>query len=256
MHQIYQLCQRAYNMGDILAPVITERLFGIPVHRVYGTDAQQYAQYKLLAGLGSMLANFHDLELHVWGAGYEPGYLLKQYAQAPSARKRWHIHSVRGPHTRALLGAPDDVVLGDPALLVPSFYTPKPTSHEVRRYFLHCGNQTTDDIDVDFPQQRTAEEPFRVIDAIVHSDFVFSEALHVAIIAQAYGIPWAWSFNRHALGVFKWFDLFASIDIAPRCFHHSESVDAQIWAEKPFKQAHPPPTDALLQAFPRSLIVT
>ena len=242
-------------MGDILAPVITERLFGIPVHRVYGTDAQQYAQYKLLAGLGSMLANFHDLELHVWGAGYEPDICLSNTPRHP-ARKRWHIHSVRGPHTRALLGAPDDVVLGDPALLVPSFYTPKPTSHEVRRYFLHCGNQTTDDIDVDFPQQRTAEEPFRVIDAIVHSDFVFSEALHVAIIAQAYGIPWAWSFNRHALGVFKWFDWFASIDIAPRCFHHSESVDAQIWAEKPFKQAHPPPTDALLQAFPRSLIVT
>jgi len=227
MHQIYQLCQRIYNMGDILAPIITERVFGTPVHRIYGDQTQQFTQHELLAGLGSMLANFHDLDLHVWGAGYEPGYLMKRCLNAPSERKRWKIHAVRGPHTRALLRAQQDVVIGDPALLVPSFYTPKSTPHEVHRYFLHCDSQSPENVAIDLPVQRTAAEPFHVIDTIVHSDFVFTEALHAAIIAQAYDVPWAWSFNHHSSGVFKWFDWFASIDVAPRCFHLSESVDAK-----------------------------
>lgn len=253
MKQIFQLCQRVYNLGDVVSPVITERLFDIPVHRVFGVDTDQYSDRPLLAGLGSMLANYGDLDLHVWGSGYEPGYVFRRYRENPGQRERWKIHALRGPHSAALLQSDANVVFGDPALLIPRIYTPKAQSHEPSRYFLHCENSGRD-IALDMPITSTAQEAFHAIDLIVSSDFVFSEALHVAVIAQAFDIPWAWSFNRHTSGVFKWFDWFASIGIEPRSFNHRDVKNASKWAIQTRHDARPPSPEKLLEAFPKELL--
>ncbi|MFT4560459.1 MAG: hypothetical protein ACI9BW_000193 [Gammaproteobacteria bacterium] len=240
-------------MGDLLAPVITERLFDVPVHRVYGAQTNDFKERPLLAGLGSILANFGDLNVHVWGAGYEPGYIFRRYMRAPGSRLGWKIHAVRGPHTAAVLRAGSEVVLGDPGLLVPRFYEPKSVQHEPGRYFTHCENKPSD-VTVDLPTLSTAQEAFAVVDAIVASDFVFTEALHVAIVAQAFKVPWAWSLNSHTRGVFKWFDWFASIGIEPRCFDYTEVQGAKRWALDAHRRAQPPSSEALLRAFPRELL--
>lgn len=108
------------------------------------------------------------------------------------------ILAVRGPRTARLIrhsDVPD--VYGDPALLLPKLYTPKPRDKSRVTVVPHY---------VDFPQikETWADDSStrlvdvtrlnwrKAVDDIVNSEVVISSSLHGLIIAEAYGVPAVW----------------------------------------------------------------
>lgn len=87
--------------------------------------------------------------------------------------------------------------LGDPGLLMPLFYHPRPKESKSEislcPHYIHkedfarvfSKSNSVKVIDV----QRDLED---VIDDIVSSDICISTSLHGIIMSQAYGIPWVW----------------------------------------------------------------
>ncbi len=156
---------------------------------------------------------------------------------------------MRGHITRTWFKLRGDTPVGDPAILIPRIYEPRPYPTAVIRYFTHYDNLEAPRIGYG-EVLSTRMDPFVAIDAIVASQFVFTEALHVAILAHAYGIPWAWSLNKHSRGMVKWYDWFSSIDVSGKCFAFSDIADAQRWYDKYGRRAAPIDTDRLVAAFP------
>lgn len=136
------------------------------------------------------------------------------------------IISVRGPLTRKALikkGIDCPEKYGDPALLLPLFYSPKP---ERRSENLLIPNLTTADKTIidrmteeyhcSIISMTSYDKWTDIIDRIILSEFVISESLHGLIVAETYGIPSVWvEFAEHKNcnndWYFKYMDFYESI---------------------------------------------
>ena len=232
MSRVLQICNDLYNVGDLLAPIVTEKLFGLDVVRVFKTLPDCYSNHRVLGGIGSFLGYYGDWPLSVWGTGFEPGYVDSATRKNPGSRVDWDIRAVRGHITRKILKLDENTPIGDPSLFLPEIYVPECVSYERIRYFTHYDN-TDDDFGIQdyFEVCSSRMDPFRAIDLITSSGFVFTESLHVAILSHAYKIPWAWSLNKHHRAMVKWFDWFSSIGAYPSCFTYRELDKARQWYE-------------------------
>jgi len=253
MSQILQICNEIPNVGDRLASFITEQLFDLKVVRVFGTLPEKHIGKPVLVGLGSCLGYYGDWLLHVWGTGYEPGYIDTAHRMNPGSRALWNVHAVRGHVTRTILKLPNETPIGDPGILLPRIYQPSAAPQAKVRYFQHCENPFQPDISGIDEFISTDVDPFKAIDLIVASDFVFTEAMHIAILAHAYGIPWAWSLNKHTRGIVKWYDWFSSIGVRGCCFKPSELTDACKWYSQVRKDFEPIKCDELISSFPSDI---
>jgi pyruvyltransferase len=155
--------------------------------------------------------------------------------------KPYKIISVRGPLTRELCikqGIDCPPVYGDPAMLLPLFYNPRPST------YIHTGpqkvgliphyvdkengivkqlakNQEIHVIDIllspnKFGKMSVENEWKKWIDELCSCDCVISSSLHGLIIAEAYGIPTLWvKFSDKINGDdFKFYDYYASIGLS------------------------------------------
>ena len=247
---IPQICNSLYNVGDLLAPIITEKITNKEVIKVFKSIPKEYKEERILAGLGSFLGYYGDYPISDWGTGFEPGYLNRIARLNPGSRQDWEYHAVRGHLTKTVLGIKNDVVIGDAALVMPVFYNPTVLNENPKRYFRHYSNNSNPNITNEFIIHSTRMDPLKAIDLITNSQFVFTEALHVAILAQAYGVPWAWSLNKHKRAMFKWFDWFSSLSIASKWFHPQNSAQAEMWFENNYRSMQKINPNDLLNAFP------
>lgn len=142
----------------------------------------------------------------VWGAGSGDG--------DPRA-DLLDVRAVRGPRTAAALGLPAGVPLGDPALLLPRLVPTLPPADSCHvLYVRHCG--TPADVRPDWADAHTSMRApeagaLGVVAAIAAAGFVVTESLHGAIVAHAYGVPWAPAPGR-PLGA-KWADWLAYLGL-------------------------------------------
>jgi hypothetical protein len=237
------------NVGDRLAPLITERLFGYTVARM-SPALMPVEGRRVLSGLGSSLGGYGDWTVDVWGTGHEPGY-TGPAVPSSAERSRWRVHAVRGPLTKRLLQLDEDIPIGDPALATPLFYRPKARPTQPVRYFTHCDNDGDPRPGEIYETVSTRIDPFAAIDLIAASDFVLTEALHVAILAHAYGIPWAWAFGKHRAGIVKWHDWLASVGATPERFGVREERRARAWHHR--QRFRAVDVARLLGAFPHDI---
>jgi pyruvyltransferase len=185
----------ARNFGDALTPWLIWKITGTyPIFSWPEDDVLKYL------AVGSIIEYANPTTV-VWGAGV----LARHDEIDPGTR----ICAVRGPITRQRAlecGATCPSVYGDPALLLPRFYAPRPSVSRalvgvVPHYFdkpkllafwhppPYCKI-----IDI---QQRVEV----VIDQIASCDYILSSSLHGLIVAHAYGVPAAWvRFNKSLLG--------------------------------------------------------
>jgi pyruvyltransferase len=170
----------ARNMGDMLTPVILAAL-GKPVAWASKRSADMIACGSIIdaARAGTV----------VWGSG------------AMSVRVRPHpqavYRAVRGPVTREIVrqaGGECPAVYGDPALLLPTFHNAPITPTHTLGIVPHH-------VDEDIARARygrypiispVSRDPLAVVDRIRQCSFIASSSLHGLIVAQAYGIPFAW----------------------------------------------------------------
>lgn len=204
------------NFGDDLTPWLLPNYGVLPIHRV--------ASRARLAGVGSILEFLPaDWDGVIWGSGLMRG----EPHPLPNAR----VLAVRGRLTRELIGAPDDVALGDPGILV-ARHRPRPEQrwdvalvphghHRSHLPFLALAESAGQRVRVVNVHQ-SAE---RVVREIAASGAVISTSLHGMVTADAYGIPAVWTMLDPPLtgGSFKFHDYESVVSPGTTRFKRFES---------------------------------
>lgn len=211
------------NFGDYLPEIIHKELLLHPrveadIYRLVGSviDAKWISR-DLRHTIG-----IKDGTIAFWGCGARTE--LSAQGLPPG---RCHFFGVRGPLTRDALGLPIDTVLGDPGLLAPLFHPPRTSANTAGKRICipHVHDKKTPEellrisgADVLIsPVVKSNEAALRdILDQIAHADFVLTASLHGAIIAAAYGRPFAYWDNGHVDIEFKWRDFAASAKFEPR----------------------------------------
>lgn len=185
----------------------------------------------LFLGIGSVLFDHHpqDALKVVFGSGYG------QYTAAPRLDESWKIYCVRGPLTASALGLDKRSVAADTAVLV-NRYLMKPTSKRYRfSYIPHWQSLLTGDwakacelAGVEFIDPRWPVE--RVIQMILSSETVVTEAMHGAIVADAFRVPWVPVLPFHRSHWFKWQDWSAALGLEIRHQHVHPASLRDWWA--------------------------
>jgi succinoglycan biosynthesis protein ExoV len=213
-----QLWYRTYfgNFGDALNPWLWSRL--LPGRLDQSADT-------LFLGIGTILDDKVPREPRkiIFGAG-------AGYNGAPSVDERWEFHCVRGPLTAERLGLPAELAVTDPAALTAKVYTRRRRPSRSIALMPHHESAVQFDwpylcrqlglvyLDPCAPVART-------LAAIARSRLVIAEAMHCAILADSFRIPWICvsiypQFNR-----FKWEDWCASLGLPHRSASARPLVD-------------------------------
>ncbi|MEI9896731.1 MAG: polysaccharide pyruvyl transferase family protein [Chthoniobacter sp.] len=226
------------NFGDELNFHLLGAIVGHTVHIVRDSRISP----KLLA-IGSVLSTWHARPGDVvWGAGYR--------GDGPVAHRDLDIRAVRGPMTAchlAEVGYPPISCFGDPALLLPRFFS-FPIGGGGIGFVAHHQDPLPNDFAID-----VRRPPLEVVAAIAACDRVISSSLHGIIVAEAYGIPAILASGLEVRNArIKFDDYYASTGRytpPPISFSSATLADAP---EKP----RMPDLDALLAAFPHDKMAT
>ena len=234
------------NLGDYLAAIVLDALGyrGISRNR---PDLGVINPGRCLLSIGSVLweRTFERIAepVDVWGCGWRGTPL------PPAVMDRVQFHAVRGPRTAAGLGLPADTPLGDPALLlpqlkavaikhhgrtlvVPHFYRIDQISAWQRCDLTGCDELLSIRV-IGTPATGRRISPGQLrgmmrawaqlgipvrtawpaIHRIAGAAFVLTGSLHGAILAQAYGVPWAAYDDGYVDAPAKWLDWAAYLGI-------------------------------------------
>jgi glycosyltransferase involved in cell wall biosynthesis len=210
------------NFGDFLAEFLLDELF-VPVP----------VKGKGLFIIGSCIDDLFFSEptppveegsiedrLVFWGCGMRTPTGLSE-----KNRQRCEILAVRGPLTRSALRLGESVPIGDSAMFLPALYQPAPSPEGGTLCVPHFHDSRNDDellaqsgcaaiLRPNLPESRQSLLSF--IDRIVSAEFVLTASLHGAVVAAAYGRPFAFWENEHLDLPFKWEDFAASISVPHR----------------------------------------
>lgn len=189
------------NYGDVLNRHIWPLYFG---------NFLNHDDSILMFGIGTLLGQkiSHQGTVIVCGSGcgYEPDL---------NAVKDYKIFFVRGPNSASLLGLSPDSAITDPAILVDECFPPEPRRDRVvfmphletsrnplwRRICSMAGIHYVDPMD-----------DAKTISAHLSSArLVIAEAMHAAIVADAYRVPWIPVATSTRINQFKWNDWAASL---------------------------------------------
>jgi len=198
------------NIGDLLSPYIVSRVSGRLVYRMRSGGITN------LCAIGSVIGAAGP-KTHIWGSGSLEGKPLND--RIDPAR----IHALRGHKTLALarqkFDLPDDLPLGDPAVLTPRYF--RPQSEKTHRYGIipHLFDR---DLVEGLLQQANGQarlldvrqEPETFITEMMSCEIVLSSSLHGLILADAYQIPNVWAVFSDRLhgGAFKFEDYYSTTD--------------------------------------------
>ncbi len=146
------------------------------------------------------------------------------------------ILSVRGPLTRSALRLGNTVPIGDPGLLLPALHKAARLGRRTERALLipHFHDTRPDAallalsgcdevLRPNIANDLTAITDF--IERVVCADFVLSGAMHGAIVAAAYGRPFAFWDSGNIDLPFKWHDFAASLNIP--CLFQADATAAR-----------------------------
>jgi hypothetical protein len=236
------------NIGDLLVPYLLEAL-GYACAPRSADDSQVINPGRCLLVVGSLLTR-SDMEkiaypLDVWGCGW------KGAERSPSGREDARYFAVRGPQTAAGLSLPSRVALGDPVLLLPRLMPLDIISHGSTVVIPHLSRLTamraaqrltlTGCDEILSPMVLRPFRPrtqggsslktwtrlfflrarfgiqtcdlWQAVGRIAGADFVLSGSLHGAILAQAFGVPWAAYDDGYVDAPPKWTDWAAYLNV-------------------------------------------
>ncbi len=194
------------NVGDCLNVFLVETVSGRRVHRV------RSALFPHLLPVGSIM-HFSNPNSVIWGSG------LIREEDAVGVRFG-RVVALRGTLTRAALAQYHDlgdVALGDPALLMPRFFTPRTPrrtyhigivphfSEKNLAIFQGIVSDTVTLIDVGLDEQE-------FINRLCECQHIVSSSLHGLILADAYGIRNQWAVFSDLVigGSFKFMDYYST----------------------------------------------
>jgi hypothetical protein len=178
----------------------------------------------------------------------------------PALLAHCRFFGIRGPDSRALLGLPAETPLGDSALLLPLLHEPA----TVKRYagqsicIPHIADKSTEtallamsgaDAVVRPAIPKSLDNLREMIDVIAGAEFVLAGALHAAICACAFGVPFCFFDSGFIDLPFKWRDFAASVQI-PTVFVREVEVGRRAWRSVLSPAMRRPALAALLETAP------
>jgi succinoglycan biosynthesis protein ExoV len=215
------------NFGDALNPMI--------FHHYLGKDFFDENTSVQFLGIGSILGlKKKPGKKIVFSSGYAAGD-DSAYGSVPLIDATYDVICVRGPKTAKILNLPQGKAIADGAILLPAFYAPKMGQKKFSRSlilhhksldFYSDWEQVCEQAGVHLIDVR--KDPEIVLSEIVSSETVFCEAMHGAIVADAYRVPWiAVNFYPH-INFFKWEDWCASLEMNYKplnCYNYLHDID-------------------------------
>lgn len=195
------------NFGDELNSWLWPRL----MPGFFDEDESQ-----IFVGIGSTIGDVASNagKKIIFGAGYVPQY----HPQPIIDQNSWDFRFVRGPRTASRLGLSDDMAIGDSGILTrtlidlsrknPEYvsFIPHWESMERGRWEDACHQAGMKLIDPRKPVIKVMEE-------LMRSKVVIAEAMHGAIIADAFRIPWIPVLPLNTVHREKWYDWAESLGI-------------------------------------------
>jgi pyruvyltransferase len=197
------------NVGDQINPYLVERMSNKKPFNVRSGFTMH------VIGLGSMFHVANNKSI-IWGTGIISDSL--DFKKRTTFSK---LNAVRGKLTKKLLiengiSVSDNVVLGDPGVLMPLFYSPSVKKikrvgvipHYVDSDILALrGEGSVHIIDV-------SQGPEAFVEEILSCEFIISSSLHGLILSDAYGVPnkWASFSDKITGGPFKYHDYYSTTD--------------------------------------------
>jgi succinoglycan biosynthesis protein ExoV len=193
------------NFGDDLNAILWPRLIPEVLAQVPDT---------LFIGVGTILN--HDIPSRlpkvVFGSG-------AGYRRPPKLDASWDIYCVRGPLTAHTLKLPPRFAITDPAVLLNQFYT-QPVARRHRVSFMpHHHSQTIGDwrplcqqLGIHYIDPSAPTED--IIADIRGSGMLIAEAMHGAIVADAFRVPWVPVACYDHILRFKWQDWCQSLGMS------------------------------------------
>lgn len=205
---------RGKNFGDALNPLIFERF----LPNFFSEDSA----YGLL-GIGSILGLKRpepNQKLIVFSSGYGGGDIAT-YGNLPTKKEleRYDFRCVRGPLTAMAIGLDLKLSVCDGAILTPEVFPNNQAKQFKYSYIPHLGslayysnwNNLLDSIGIHIIDPRKEVE--HVLKEIQQTEILLAEAMHGAIIADAYRIPWIPVKSNPTINTFKWTDFCHSLNL-------------------------------------------
>lgn len=196
------------NFGDDLNPLIWDALAG----EIFDGDGSS-----ILLGIGTLI-NSRVPEKPtklVFGSGV--GYL-----DLPKIDTRWKFYCVRGPLSAQRLNLDKSLAITDPAILLTQVVGANPIERTQRISFMphHTSAQFADWRDICEKSGMNYIDPTanlnEVITQIRQSKLVIAEAMHGAIVADAFRVPWVPVACYDHILSFKWNDWCQSLNLEYR----------------------------------------
>ncbi len=206
------------NFGDFLSQFLVQELFypvGMPARSIHIIGSVISDLFVPCRSQGEA----PNKPIAFWGCGLrDPGSLAEE------RRRDTAIFSVRGPLSASELRLGATVPIGDPSLLLPALHRLRPAPSFAGRTVCipHFHDKRSDDrlremtgCDLVLRPNigNDTEEILRFVDAIGSADFTLSASLHGALVAAAYGRPFAFWDNGDIDLPFKWQDTAALLQI-------------------------------------------
>lgn len=213
------------NVGDLLSPVIVCNML-----KTRGIDFDTSIEgTKHLTAVGSALG-VGVQKCTVWGSG------CRQYGYDKRlALSDYDIRAVRGPKSREVLiqcGHICPEIYGDPAVLLPEFYSPIPSPEKHITYIPHFReSQATHDGVVTLSPLTKDWKAF--INSLTQSELVLSSSLHGIILAESYGIPAIWVESKESSVVpLKYADWYEStgreVPVPAKNIYHALQIEPPV----------------------------
>lgn len=185
-------------------------------------------------GIGSIIGERRfapEQKKIIFGSGFVPEYHEKPDVNGPD----WHTYFVRGPYTAQRLGLAPELSLGDSAILLRTLVDYKANTREVISFMPHwqsldrgnwkdvCRKAGINLID----PRRPVEE---VIAELLMSKLVITEAMHGAIVADCFRIPWVAVLPLNKAHRNKWYDWAGALgfSIVPHKLFPSSLKEARL----------------------------
>lgn len=185
------------NLGDDLNLVVAKELSNRTIVNTLYSFISVFKPLNYMC-IGSIVDTLTNKQSIIWGSGAMYGDENKIIIKPKK------VFAVRGPLTRQYLlgqGISCPEIYGDPAILLPLFYSCKREKKYKMGLIPHYADYNT--LIVNNIQKRYGEDVKvinmkkykkweNIVESICECDFIISSSLHGLIIADAYGVPNLW----------------------------------------------------------------
>jgi len=194
------------NFGDELNHWLWPRLV---------QDCWDFEDNKIFVGIGSVLESKLPKEKLkiVFGSGYAG------YRPPPKLDENWKVFFVRGKNTAKALGIDESYGIGDSAILLRSIFKRQLPKKYSISFIPHWKSLTFGNWDLaakhagmHFIDPRQNVE--LIIEQILSSELIISEAMHGVIVADALRVPWIPLEPIDRLNRMKWHDWASALNLS------------------------------------------